>query len=69
MTIQEEFVNAIEETMPVRMEGTGFRSGIEVWPYEDDFGRWVASHEHRVQAVVCETPEYRSSPFCGLGAH
>lgn len=69
MSIREEFLGDIVEGLGDRIESQGARPGVEVWPEEDDFGRWVASHRDPVRSVVCNTPEYRDLPFCGRGVH
>jgi hypothetical protein len=45
------------------------RPGIEVWPADDDFGQWVAAHENPAMAGLCSTPQFKDTPFCGLGYH
>jgi hypothetical protein len=69
MSMKEDFVEAIEEGFSARVEAQDTRPTVEVWPEEDDFGRWVASREHRVWSVVCKTPEFEDAPFCGRGYH
>ncbi len=69
MKIQDEFVEAIKSGLDDRIGESNFRPQVEVWPEEDDFGRWVASHEGRVKGILCQTPEFGSSPFCGRGMH
>jgi hypothetical protein len=69
MSMKEDFVEAVKGGLAARVEAQETRSNIEVWPEEDDFGRWVASREHRVRSVVCETPEFEDAPFCGRGYH
>jgi len=69
MSIKEEFLGNIVGNLGDRIESQGVRPTVEVWPEEDDFGRWVASHRDPVLGVVCNTPEYRDLPFCGRGVH
>jgi hypothetical protein len=69
MSMREDFVGAVKEGFAARVEAQETRPNIEVWPEEDDFGRWVASHTDRVRTVVCETPEFKDAPFCGRGHH
>ncbi len=69
MAIREEFVDGINEGFGDRIEGANHRPSVEVWPEEDDFGRWVASHEEPVRTVICGTPEFADSPYCGRGYH
>lgn len=68
-TIKEEFSTAVKSNLDARIEEQEMRPHIEVWPVEDDFGRWVAYHEAKERAVICSTPEYRDTPFCGTGCH
>ncbi|MGC8658399.1 MAG: hypothetical protein ACP5U1_04935 [Desulfomonilaceae bacterium] len=69
MSATGEFVGNINEGVGQRIENQNYRPNIEVWPEEDDFGRWVASHQDRVRSVICNSPEFADSPFCGRGAH
>lgn len=69
MSAKNEFVNDISENLEERVEAQGNRPGIEVWPDDDGFGRWVASHSDRVRSVICSTPEFADSPYCGRGFH
>lgn len=69
MAIRDEFLDGIEKGIGDRIDGANFRPNIEVWPEEDDFGRWVADHQDRVRTVICRTPEFGDSPFCGRGSH
>jgi len=69
MSMREDFVEAVKGGLAARVEAQETRPNIEVWPEEDDFGRWVASHGDQVMAVICETPEFKDSPFCGRGYH
>jgi hypothetical protein len=69
MSIREDFVEAVKEGLGARVEAQAKRPTVEVWPEEDDFGRWIASHTDRVRTVICETPEFKDAPFCGRGSH
>ena len=69
MTIKEEFTSKIEDKLEDRIENAGMRPTIEVWPGEDDFAQWVASHKAKDRAVICNSPEYKDTPFCGRGSH
>jgi hypothetical protein len=69
MSAKEDFVMAIKEGFGERIELQETRPNIEVWPEEDDFGKWVASHEHKVRTVLCGTTEFKDTPFCGRGYH
>ncbi len=69
MSFKDEFNGAVREGFEGRVEAAETNPNIEVWPEEDDFGRWVASHSDRLRTVVCETPEFKDAPFCGRGYH
>lgn len=69
MSFSEDLVGNISERRGERIVESDMRPRIEVWPEEDDFGRWVASHESAARSIVCATPEYRDAPFCGRGVH
>ncbi|HMK36203.1 MAG TPA: hypothetical protein VK463_14110 [Desulfomonilaceae bacterium] len=43
--------------------------GIEVWPGEGDFADWITYHLTSDRSVLCTLPEFKSSPFCGIGYH
>lgn len=45
------------------------RPGIEVWPEDDDFGKWIAAHENPAMTGLCRTPQLKDTPFCGPGYH
>jgi hypothetical protein len=69
MSIREDFNEAVKGGFEVRVKSQETRPNVEVWPEEDDFGRCVGSHEDPVRGVVCGTPEFKDSPFCGRGHH
>jgi len=69
MTMREDFVEAVKEDFGERVRALETRPNVEVWPEEDDFGRWVASHADRERSVICETPEFKDAPLCGRGNH
>ncbi len=66
---KREFTNAIEQNLDERIENRNARPEMEVWPQEDEFGQWVASHENRTRSVICNSPEFRDTPHCGTGEH
>lgn len=69
MKLTEEFEKHLNETLETRTAEQEVRPRVEVWPVEDEFGRWVAEHEDKARAVVCDTPELKDTPFCGSGYH
>lgn len=69
MAIRDEFVDGIEKGFGDRVESANLRPNIEVWPDEDDFGRWVAAHQEKVMSIICRTTEFADTPYCGRGFH
>jgi hypothetical protein len=69
MSVREDFVEAVQVGRGTRVADRETRPAVEVWPEEDDFGRWVASHTDRARAIVCGSPEFKDAPFCGRGNH
>ena len=68
-TLKEEFLTEVNGNLEARIEEQGMRPHIEVWPADDEYARWVAYHEAKDRAVICNTPEYKDTPFCGTGCH
>ena len=66
---KREFVDNINARIADREKERDLRPDIEVWPGFDDFAEWAASHERRERAVICSTPEFRQTPYCGTGYH
>jgi len=48
---------------------TDMRPGIEVWPGAGGFADWIAYHLNKGGLIICKTPDFRASPFCGIGYH
>jgi hypothetical protein len=67
MSIKEDLLKSISGDLDRRNEERDMRPLVEVWP--DDFDMWVASHEHKDRSVICNTPEFENTAFCGLGYH
>jgi hypothetical protein len=65
----KEFETEVVRRSDSRMMDEGNRPVIETWPEADDFALWVSSHEDKVRCVICATPEFKDSPFCGRGSH
>ena len=61
----EEFIGESEEA---RFANQFSRPGVEIWPDDED-ALWVMRHSDPVRAVICRTPEFADSPFCGVGQH
>ncbi|MDA8407679.1 MAG: hypothetical protein M0T73_12605 [Deltaproteobacteria bacterium] len=69
MSATSEFLGNINDGLGQRIEEQNVRPSVEVWPDEDDFGRWVAAHRDPVRSVICNAPEFADTPFCGRGIH
>jgi hypothetical protein len=69
MSFKKEFTEKIKDGVSDSYGRDVSRPNIEVWPDEDGFGQWVASHEDKVRTVICGTPEFKDAPFCGRGSH
>ncbi len=67
MSFKDEFLSFIRKNQAERFENAASRPLVEVWP--DDDSDWVASHEDPVRQILCMTPEFESTPFCGRGYH
>ncbi|MEW6114251.1 MAG: hypothetical protein AB1664_19105 [Thermodesulfobacteriota bacterium] len=67
MSLKSELAQDLISTLDERIAEQDSRPVIEFLP--DDFDLWVASHEDKVRAVLCSTPEFESTPFCGSGFH
>jgi hypothetical protein len=67
MGFKEEFLSNIKDSQAERFENASNRPLIEVW--QDDDSDWIASHEDQARQVLCTTPEFESTPFCGKGLH
>jgi hypothetical protein len=68
-SLRDQFLSSITQLKDVRRDEHAFRPEIEVWPFEEDYAHWVISHEDPARSVICNTPEFKDSPFCGHGAH
>jgi len=69
MGFKEEFVDAINAGLGSRTQQLSLRPSVEVCPGDDDDALWVSSHQNRIRTVICNTPEFRDTPFCGAGYH
>jgi hypothetical protein len=66
---KREFINDINSNLAQRIDAAADRPMVEVWPFEDEDSHWIASHQQKERAVICDSPEFRDTPFCGTGAH
>lgn len=69
MSVRRELWGEIDHGLDSLVDGQTERPAVEIWPEEDDFGRWVAGHNDPLRTVICNTPEYKGSPYCGRGLH
>lgn len=69
MSLKTEFVREIQDRLDERIDEAGERPTIENWPDEDDFAKWIAYHSPHERPVICATPEFKDTPFCGPGYH
>jgi len=69
MSFKEEFVDAVNESLSSRAEELSLRPNVEIWPEDDEDALWVSSHQNRIRTIICDTPEFRDTPFCGAGFH
>ncbi len=69
MVFEDEFVGEIVDNLDARISEMDTRQRVEVWPGDDDFGNWLAFHERKSKAVICNAPEFKDTPFCGTGYH
>ncbi|MEW6531350.1 MAG: hypothetical protein AB1473_10960 [Thermodesulfobacteriota bacterium] len=67
MSLKSDFEQSLITSLDERIAEQGSRPVIEFLP--DDFDLWVASHEDKVRTVLCSTPEFESTPYCGSGSH
>lgn len=68
MSYKRYIEDMLDEGKNDRFEGQFGRSGVEVWPGDED-DMWVMRHTDPTRAVICATPEFASTPFCGVGQH
>jgi hypothetical protein len=69
MDITREFVEDVKRTYQSRMDSLDMRPNIELFPGEDADAEWLACHELGKRTTICNTPEFRDTPFCGTGSH
>jgi len=65
MSIRKEIVDDIKhwEEFSFKIQDRPF---MEVWP-DDEFAEWVSAHSDSGRNTVCSTPEFRATPYCGVG--
>jgi hypothetical protein len=68
MSYKRDIEDFMEESTEARFETQSNRPGVEIWPDDED-ALWLMRHSDPARAVICRTPEFASSPFCGVGHH
>ncbi len=58
----------MEDIRTLRARNGNERPFMEVWP-DDEFAEWVSGHTDKVRNIICHTPEFRATPYCGVGYH
>jgi hypothetical protein len=69
MSFKDEFLQDIVDGYNDRVNEQTVRPRMEVCPFEDDFSNWVAGHQEKKRAIICNSPEFMNTPFCGTGCH
>jgi hypothetical protein len=68
MSYKRHMDDFAEESKEARFENQFSRPGIEIWPDDED-ALWIMRHTDPARAVICRTPEFSNTPFCGVGMH
>jgi hypothetical protein len=68
MSYRRHMEDYLKESREERFAARESLPGIEVWPDDDD-AMWLLRHENPERDVICSTPEFGDSPFCGTGYH
>jgi len=68
MSYRTHLAEYLEESREARLDNQYTRPGVEVWPDDDD-AMWILRHSDPARDVICSTPEFGDSPFCGTGFH
>jgi hypothetical protein len=55
-----------DQATEIRFANGDARPFVEVWP-DDDFADWVSAHSDRTRNIICRTPEFKATPYCGAG--
>jgi hypothetical protein len=66
MSFKKDIMDKIRDGEGHRAKDEADRPFMEVWP-DDEFAEWVSGHEDRVRNIICNTPEFRATPYCGVG--
>ncbi|MBI5248827.1 MAG: hypothetical protein HY912_04975 [Desulfomonile tiedjei] len=68
MSYKRHLEEYLKESLESRLENQKNRPGMEVWPDDDD-AMWVLRHSDPSRDIICSTPEFSDSAFCGTGFH
>jgi hypothetical protein len=66
MSFKKEMMDEIQAGQELRFANGDARPSVEVWP-DDDFADWVSAHSDRTRNIICRTPEFKATPYCGAG--
>jgi hypothetical protein len=66
MSLKKEMMDEIRDGQELRFENGNDRPSVEVWP-EEHFADWISAHSDRTRNIICHTPEFRATPYCGVG--
>ncbi|MBI5568553.1 MAG: hypothetical protein HY914_01260 [Desulfomonile tiedjei] len=67
--LSEDFEQEVVDGLEAQMIGEKNRPTVEGWSEDEDYSDWVATHGDQIRTIICNTPEFRDSPFCGPGLH
>jgi hypothetical protein len=68
MSYAQHMKDYLDDSVASRFENQSSRPAVEIWPDDDD-AMWVLRHTDPARSVICSTPEFGDTPFCGVGAH
>jgi hypothetical protein len=68
MSYKRHMEEYLKESSEERLNNENDRPHVEVWPDDDD-AMWVLAHSDPARDVICTTPEFANSAFCGTGFH
>jgi hypothetical protein len=68
MSYKKHMEDYLKESRETRFESQSSRPSIEIWPDDDD-AMWLLRHSNPTRDIICTTPEFGDSPFCGTGHH
>ncbi len=66
MSFRKDIMDTNRDGEGQRAKDEGDPPFMEVWP-DDEFAEWVSAHGDRAGNIICHTPEFRATPYCGVG--